>query len=51
MAHGFTQQLLAGLIDRQAQTLLSQAPGRATASDRPERWRMTRRSRVRETTG
>jgi hypothetical protein len=48
---GVAQQLLAGLIDRQAQTLLSQAPGKATASDRPERWRTTRRSPVLETTG
>jgi len=41
---GVAQQLLAGLIDRQAQTLLSHAPGKATASERPERWRLSRRA-------
>lgn len=40
---GVAQQLLAGLIDRQAQTLLNHAPGKATASERPERARSTRR--------
>jgi hypothetical protein len=48
---GVAQQLLAGLIDRQAQTLLSHAPGKATASERPERWRLTRRSSALEATG
>lgn len=48
---GVAQQLLAGLIDRQAQTLLSHAPGKATASERPERWRMTRRASVLESAG
>lgn len=48
---GVAQQLLAGLIDRQAQTLLSHAPGKATASERPERWRLTRRAPVLDAAG
>ena len=34
---GVAQQLLAGLVDRQAQTLLTAAPGKSSASRRPER--------------
>lgn len=48
---GVAQQLLAGLIDRQAQTLLSHAPGKATASERPERWRLARRGSALEAAG
>jgi hypothetical protein len=43
---GVAQQLLAGLIDRQAQTLLSHAPGKATSTERPERGRPHRRAAV-----
>jgi hypothetical protein len=34
---GVAQQLLTGLVDRQAQSLLTTAPGKASASNRPER--------------
>ncbi|HET9826898.1 MAG TPA: hypothetical protein VFQ11_00135 [Nocardioidaceae bacterium] len=34
---GVAQQLLIGLIDRRAQTLLDAAPGKTTAASRPER--------------
>jgi hypothetical protein len=35
---GFAQQLLVGLIDKQAQILLNDAPGKATAARRPDRF-------------
>lgn len=41
---GVAQQVLARLIDRQAQTLLSHAPGKATVTARPEIVRVPRRS-------
>ncbi len=34
---GLTQQLLTGLVDKQARTILSTAPGKATGASRPER--------------
>jgi hypothetical protein len=39
---GFAQQLLTGLVDKQARTILTTAPGKATDAVRPERqpWRM-----------
>jgi hypothetical protein len=40
---GVAQQVLARLIDRQAQTLLSRAPGKATDSGRPEIVRVAQR--------
>jgi hypothetical protein len=33
---GVAQQLLAGMVDRQAQTLLNRAPGKRTTTSRPE---------------
>jgi hypothetical protein len=34
---GLAQQLLTGLVDKQARSILSTAPGKATAASRPER--------------
>jgi hypothetical protein len=36
-AFGFAQQLLTGLVDKQARTILTTAPGKASAAPRPER--------------
>ncbi len=43
---GVAQQVLARLIDRQAQTLLSRAPGKATVTARPELLPVRRRTSV-----
>jgi hypothetical protein len=42
-AFGVAQQLVTGLVDRQAQSLLSTAPGKASTSTRPERQPAPRR--------
>jgi hypothetical protein len=44
---GVAQQLLTGLVDRQAQILLSSAPGKASTSSRPEREPWPRRPTAR----